>query len=135
MQSVTKIYDYFKKHGYKTQVMGASFRNIDEIIELAGCDLLTIAPKLLAELDKKQGELTRKLDPATSADRAGPKVAIDRALFDKMHKEDQMASDKLAEGIDGFTKAIVELEAALEKRLGATLPSRGRGASAVRVHT
>ena len=63
MQSVTKIYNYFKKFGYKTLVMGASFRNIGEIKELAGCDLLTISPQLLAELESTQGDLPRKLDP------------------------------------------------------------------------
>src|SRR6202142_3662159 len=66
VQSVTKIYDYYKKFGYKTQVMGASFRNIGEIKELAGCDLLTISPQLLAELEKTEGDLPRKLDPAAA---------------------------------------------------------------------
>ena len=73
VQSVTKIYNYYKKFGYKTQVMGASFRNIGEIKELAGCDLLTISPQLLAELEKTEGDLPRKLDPAKA------KVDADRA--------------------------------------------------------
>ncbi len=115
--SVTKIYNYYKKHGYKTEVMGASFRNVGEITELAGCDLLTIAPKLLAELDGMTEDLTRKLDPKMSAERAGDKIHVDKATFDKMHAEDKMANDKLKEGIEGFSKAIVELEASLEKRV------------------
>ncbi|MBM4280000.1 MAG: transaldolase [Deltaproteobacteria bacterium] len=115
--SVTRIYDYYKKHGYKTEVMGASFRNVGEITELAGCDLLTIAPKLLAELDGMTAELPRKLDPAQAAARGGDKIHIDRALFDKMHGEDRMAFEKLKEGIDGFAKAITELENELKPRL------------------
>ena len=117
--SVTTIYDYYKRHGHKTEVMGASFRNIGEITELAGCDLLTIAPKLLAELEAAQGELPRKLDPKSSA-RGRDAITVDEATFRKMHAEDKMATDKLAEGIDGFTKAIVELEGLVEKRLAAT---------------
>ncbi|HEU4533132.1 MAG TPA: transaldolase [Polyangiaceae bacterium] len=117
--SVTRIYNYFKKHGYKTQVMGASFRNADEIVELAGCDLLTIAPKLLGELAQRTGALERKLDPAKARERGEDRIAVDESAFRKLHGEDPMATDKLAEGIDGFTKSIVELEAALAKRLGA----------------
>ncbi|HEY1100627.1 MAG TPA: transaldolase [Myxococcota bacterium] len=115
--SVTRIYNYYKKHGYKTEVMGASFRNLGEITELAGSDLLTIAPKLLAELDAGTGDLPRKLDPH-KADAAGEaKIHVDKATFDKMHAEDQMAKDKLQEGIDGFAKAITDLEAKLKPRL------------------
>lgn len=117
--SVTRIYNYFKKHGYKTEVMGASFRNADEIVELAGCDLLTIAPKLLGELAQREGRLERKLDPQKSRERGEERIDVDEKAFRAMHAEDQMASDKLAEGIDGFTKSIVELEAALAKRLAA----------------
>jgi transaldolase len=117
VQSVTKIYNYYKKFGYKTQVMGASFRNIGEIIELAGCDLLTIAPKLLAELDSKQGTLERKLDPAKAASMNIEKIPMDQATFEKMHAEDRMAHDKLKEGIEGFSKALEELEKLLAKRL------------------
>ncbi len=114
--SVTKIYNYYKKHGHKTEVMGASFRNIGEITELAGSDLLTIAPKLLAELDTMTGDLPRKLDPAKSKELGGDKINVDKATFEKMHAEDKMASDKLKEGIDGFSKAIVDLEKQLEGR-------------------
>jgi transaldolase len=117
VQSVTTIYNYYKHFGYKTVVMGASFRNIGEIIELAGCDLLTIAPKLLAELEAKQGDLPRKLDPAKAASMNIEKIPMDKATFDKMHAADRMASDKLKEGIDGFSKALEELEVFLAKRL------------------
>ncbi|MFA6164701.1 MAG: transaldolase family protein, partial [Methylobacter sp.] len=115
--SVTEIYNYYKKFGYKTEVMGASFRNIGEIVELAGCDLLTIAPSLLAELQATEGELQRKLDPKNAADLPIEKIHIDKATFDRMHAENRMASDKLAEGIDGFTKALESLEGILEARL------------------
>jgi len=117
VQSVTKIYDYYKKFGYKTQVMGASFRNIGEIKELAGSDLLTIAPKLLAELDATEGTLERKLDPEKAKSSDAVKISIDKATFEKMHAEDRMAHDKLKEGIEGFSKALEELEQLLAKRL------------------
>jgi transaldolase len=117
VQSVTTIYNYYKKFGYKTVVMGASFRNIGEITELAGCDLLTIAPKLLTELESTQAPLPRKLDPANAKNLNIEKLTIDKATFDKMHAADKMATDKLKEGIDGFSKAIEDLETKLEKRL------------------
>jgi transaldolase len=117
VQSVTTIYNYYKKFGYKTVVMGASFRNTGEIKELAGCDLLTIAPKLLQELESTEGALPRKLDPANAEKMDIQKIPMDKATFDKMHATDKMASDKLKEGIDGFSKAIVDLETLLEKRL------------------
>ncbi|MGD0443227.1 MAG: transaldolase [Edaphobacter sp.] len=117
VQSVTTIYNYYKKFGYKTVVMGASFRNIGEIKELAGCDLLTIAPKLLEELETTQAPLPRKLDPAAAQKLGIQKIPMDKATFDKMHAADRMATDKLKEGIEGFSKAIVDLETMLEKRL------------------
>jgi len=117
VQSVTTIYNYYKKFGYKTEVMGASFRNIGEIIELAGCDLLTISPGLLSELQNTEGELTRKLDPAAASTLSIEKLSIDKATFDKMHAEDRMASEKLDEGIKGFTKALETLESLLADRL------------------
>ncbi len=123
VQSVTKIYNYFKKFGYKTVVMGASFRNIGEITELAGCDLLTISPQLLAELEATQGDLPRKLDPKAAASKAIEKITIDKATFERMHAEDRMATDKLKEGIEGFSAALVKLETLLAKRL-AELESR-----------
>jgi transaldolase len=117
VQSVTKIYTYFKKFGYKTVVMGASFRNIGEIEELAGCDLLTISPQLLGELDAKQGDLPRKLDPERAKQENVEKLTIDEATFEKMHAADPMAHDKLKEGIEGFSAALENLEKLLAKRL------------------
>ncbi|HVJ94293.1 MAG TPA: transaldolase [Labilithrix sp.] len=117
VQSVTSIYEYYKKHGYKTEVMGASFRNMGEIVELAGCDLLTIAPSLLAELEAATGELTRKLDPKRAAEKDIPKIEMTEAVFRKMHDEDKMAKEKLEEGIQGFSKALVALEKQLADRL------------------
>ena len=114
--SVTKIYNYYKRHGYTTEVMGASFRNLGEITELAGCDLLTIAPNLLAELQQQSGTLVRKLDPAKAATMDIPKLAMDETAFRAAHAADQMATDKLAEGIEGFSKAIVALEKLLADR-------------------
>jgi len=121
--SVTTIYNYYKKFGYKTEVMGASFRNIGEITELAGSDLLTIAPSLLGELQATEGELPRKLDPANAVNTDIEKIVVDKDAFDKMHAENRMASDKLAEGIEGFTKALESLEALLAERL-ATLEGK-----------
>ncbi|BCX11400.1 MAG: transaldolase [Thermosynechococcus sp.] len=115
--SVTKIYNYYKKFGYPTEVMGASFRNIGEIIELAGCDLLTISPALLQELQNTSGELKRKLDPAIAATLAIEKLPMDEATFRKMHAADEMASEKLEEGIKGFTKALETLEDLLSRHL------------------
>ena len=117
VQSVTTIYNYYKKFNYKTVVMGASFRNIGEIEELAGCDLLTISPKLLEELDSKEGELPRKLDPANAKDLEIEKLVVDEAAFEKMHAADRMAHDKLKEGIEGFSEALENLEQLLSKRL------------------
>ncbi len=103
--------------------MGASFRNIGEIIELAGSDLLTISPSLLAELQATVSELPRKLDPANAATLKIDKINVDKAAYDKLHTGDRMASDKLSEGIEGFTKALVALEKLLAERL-ATLESK-----------
>src|SRR3984885_1277349 len=115
--SVRAIYNYYKKFGYKTEVMGASFRNIGEITELAGCDLLTISPALLAELDKTDGNLPRHLDPEKAKAMDIQKIPMDRATFDRMHAADRMASDKLAEGLAGFSKALVNLETMLARRI------------------
>lgn len=117
VQSVTQIYNYLKKFGYKTVVMGASFRNIGEIQELAGCDLLTISPKLIGELAATQGDLPRKLDPAKAKSMQIEKLTIDKQTFDKMHAADRMATDKLKEGIEGFSTALENLEKVLAKRL------------------
>jgi transaldolase len=123
VQSVTRIYNYFKHFGYKTVVMGASFRNISEITELAGCDLLTISPHLLGELESTQADLPRKLDPEQAKAMQIEKINVDKATFDAMHAKDRMASDKLKEGIEGFSAALVNLEQLLAKRL-AELESR-----------
>jgi transaldolase len=119
VQSVTRIYNYFKRFGYKTEVMGASFRNLGEILELAGCDLLTIAPNYLDDLTKQQGVLARKLDPAKARALTIDRMPMDEATFRKMHAADRMSSDKLEEGIEGFTKSIVALEKLLADRLQA----------------
>src|SRR5690349_477283 len=97
--------------------MGASFRNLGEILELAGCDLLTIAPKFLAELQATEGELPRKLDPRSAAEQGGDRIEMNKDVFDRMHAADRMATDKLAEGIVGFSKALEALEVQLEQRL------------------
>jgi transaldolase len=117
--SVTAIYEYFKHHGHATEVMGASFRNLGEIIELAGCDLLTIAPNLLAELRDKDAPLVRKLDPAAAKAKSIAAIAMDETTFRNMHAADPMATEKLQEGIDGFSKALVALEKLLGERLDA----------------
>lgn len=114
--SVTRIFNYFKAYGYNTEVMGASFRNIDEIVELAGCDLLTISPKLLDQLRESDAALTRKLDGAHPTTRE-PQIHVDRERFDAMMRDDRMATDKLGEGIKGFSKAIETLEQQLAHRL------------------
>ncbi|MCP9790664.1 transaldolase [Vulcanococcus limneticus Candia 3F8] len=114
--SVSQIFNYYKTYGYKTEVMGASFRNVEEIIELAGCDLLTIAPALMDQLRSTEGELVRKLnsfDPAPTE----AQLQLDAASFAAMLAADPMASEKLDEGIRGFSKAIETLEAQLAHRL------------------
>lgn len=115
--SVTRIYDYFKRHGHETEIMGASFRNLGEITELAGCDLLTIAPKFLSVLQETEGDLVRKLSPETAASKGEDRIAMDASIFRAMHAEDRMASEKLAQGIEGFSKALEELEGMLAARL------------------
>ena len=114
--SVTRVFNYFKTYGYNTEVMGASFRNLDEITELAGCDLLTISPKLLEQLGQSDAVLKRKLD-ASHPVSVEEQIHVDRERFDVMMKEDRMATDKLGEGIKGFSKAIETLEHQLAHRL------------------
>jgi len=118
--SVTKIYNYYKKFGHKTEVMGASFRNSDEIIELAGSDLLTIAPKLLDELRNKQGTLVRKLDPEKVKGMNIERIKMDEKIFRWNHNEDQMATEKLSEGIRLFAADSVKLEKFLATKLAGT---------------
>jgi len=117
VKSVTTIFNYYKKFGYETVVMGASFRNIGEIKELAGCDLLTISPQLLGELAAAEGELPRKLDPEAAKSLEIEKLTIDHETFVKMHAADRMATDKLKEGIEGFSAALEKLETLLAKRI------------------
>jgi len=117
VQSVKAIYNYYKKFDYKTVVMGASFRNIGEIINLAGCDLLTISPKLLEELNSTEGELPRMLDSEKAKNLPAERLLMDRDTFERMHREDRMANEKLTEGIESFSTALAELEKVLANRL------------------
>ena len=110
VQSVTEIFHYYKKFGHETEVMGASFRNKGQIIELAGCDLLTISPKLLEELQNGEDKIAQKLDAAESAKMDIEKVASDENSFRFMMNEDAMATEKTAEGIRKFSADIVKLE-------------------------
>ncbi len=115
--SVTDVYNYYKRFGYKTEVMGASFRNIGEITELAGVDLLTISPGLINELASTEGDLPQKLNAADALNANIERIRVDKEVFDAMHAENRMASDKLSEGIAGFTAALEALETLLADRL------------------
>jgi transaldolase len=117
VQSVTKIFHYYKKFGYKTEVMGASFRNTGQIVELAGCDLLTISPDLLGELASSEGEVVRKLDAADSAKQDLEKIHLDEKTFRFQLNEDAMATEKTAEGIRKFAADIVKLEKIIAAKL------------------
>lgn len=108
--SVTRIYNYFKKFGYKTQVMGASFRKVEQIVRLAGCDLLTISPDLLARMEQTPGEVTRCLSTETARASTEKKIHLDEKTFRWMHNEDAMANDKLSEGIRKFNADTRKLE-------------------------
>ncbi|MGF1894669.1 transaldolase, partial [Vibrio campbellii] len=113
--SVSAIYNYYKEHGYNTVVMGASFRNIGEILELAGCDRLTIAPALLAELEAAEGEVVEKLiDTEGTAERP---VAMNHSQFLWDHNQDPMAVEKLAEGIRNFAVDQGKLEEMIAAKL------------------
>jgi|TARA_B110000977_G_C11028789_1_gene474342 transaldolase len=114
VQSVTQIYNYYKQSGYDTVVMGASFRNIGEITELAGCDRLTISPQLLQELDDDFGTLDRKLDPENTGDKIDYKMAGESAFRYELN-DDPMATEKLAHGIRSFVADQVKLEAWLKE--------------------
>lgn len=108
--SVTRIYNYFKRHQYPTVVMGASFRNVEEILGLAGCDLLTISPSLLGELDASDGDVPRKLDPERAQEMDIEQVSYDERSFRWELNEDAMATEKLAEGIRRFAADTRKLE-------------------------
>jgi transaldolase len=117
VQSVTRIYNYYKKFGHETQVMGASFRNTGQIVHLAGCDLLTISPNLLAELSNSFEPVERKLSPETAKASQAEKVFLDEKAFRFEFNEDPMAVDKTAEGIRKFSADIVKLEKLISSRL------------------
>lgn len=120
VMSVTAIFNYFKKYGYETIVMGASFRNTDEICELAGCDRLTIAPKLLEELTKSTVEMPQKLVASKAKSMDIPKIDMTENTFRWMMNEDAMATEKLAEGIRGFAGDIVKLEKIVQEKIDAS---------------
>jgi len=115
--SVVNIYNYYKKFGYQTEIMGASFRNVGQIIELAGCDLLTISPSLLNELKNSTFKLERKLDPSMAYKKSIRKINLDEKSFRWMHNEDAMAVEKLSEGITRFTSDLLKLQKTIAEKL------------------
>ena len=115
--SVTRIYDYFKKFGYKTQIMGASFRKVDQIVGLAGCDLLTISPDLLEQMEKAEGSVPRRLSVEAAKASDAQKIHLDEKTFRWMHNEDAMATEKLAEGIRKFYADARKLEQYAQTRV------------------
>ncbi len=117
VHSVKSIYNYYKRFEYKTEVMGASFRNTEEIIELAGCDLLTISPGLLEELEKSETFIEKKLNASESRQMNLARITLDEKGFRWMHNEDPMAVEKLSEGIRKFTADLIKLEEFVGKRL------------------
>jgi transaldolase len=117
VQSVQEIYTYYKKFGYGTEVMGASFRNVGQIIELAGCDLLTISPELLDQLSKSQEPIERKLDPAKAKEAGVKRLELDEKSFRYLLNDDAMATEKTAEGIRKFAADIVKLEKFVASKL------------------
>ena len=117
VQSVQEIYTYYKKFGYETEVMGASFRNVGQIIELAGCDLLTISPELLDKLSKSQEPIERKLDPAKAKSAEVKRLELDEKTFRYLLNDDAMATEKTAEGIRKFAADIVKLEKFVASKL------------------
>ncbi|KAL7500558.1 hypothetical protein ACHAWT_008379 [Skeletonema menzelii] len=119
VMSVTAIYNYYKKYGYKTIVMGASFRNKEEILELAGCDRLTISPALLQELTNASSNVEQKLNATKAVNMDIPKIDMSESTFRWMMNEDAMATEKLAEGIRGFAADIVKLEDIVKAKISA----------------
>ena len=119
--SVTRIYNYYKKFGYKTQVMGASFRNVNQIVRLAGADLLTISPDLLDQLEQTDGAVERQLDPDSAKALGGDRLHLDEKNFRWMHNEDAMATEKLAEGIRKFNVDARHLQEWALSQVGATV--------------
>jgi len=119
--SVTRIYNYYKKFGYKTQVMGASFRNLNQVVRLAGCDLLTISPELLKELESAKGTVKRELDPLQARQSEEPRLHLEDKSFRWMHNEDAMATEKLAEGIRKFNSDTHRLQQFALTRVAQTI--------------
>ena len=117
VKSVTHIYNYYKKFDYKTVVMGASFRNTGEVVELAGCDLLTISPKLLEDLDASDAPIVAKLNAAAAKSLPLERLSLDEKTFRWMLNEDQMANDKLSDGIRKFAVDCVKLETFIQAKL------------------
>jgi len=117
--SVTQIYQYYKKFGYETQVMGASFRNEDEILALAGCDLLTIAPKFLSPLSTAEGTVERRLDPAQAKNCTLEKLDLDEKHFRYLLNDNAMATEKLGDGIRRFAADTLKLEAHISELITA----------------
>jgi len=117
VQSVAEIYSYYKKFGHKTEIMGASFRNIGEILELAGCDLLTISPSLLGELKQSMAAVPRKLSPDSLPRPEIGRMAVDENSFRFQLNEDAMATEKTAEGIRAFSADIGKLEVLVSQKL------------------
>lgn len=115
--SVSEIYNYYKKYNHATEIMGASFRNKEEIIELAGCDLLTISPSLLAELENNELKIEQKLVAENAKNMSIEKIATDEASFRWQMNEDAMATEKLAEGIRKFSIDLVKLESFIEGKM------------------
>jgi transaldolase len=119
--SVTRIYNYYKKFGYRTQVMGASFRTVNQIVRLAGCDLLTIGPEFLKELENTEGTLQRELDPVAACNSQEQHLRLEEKSFRWMHNEDAMATEKLAEGIRKFNSDAHRLQQFALTRVAATI--------------
>ncbi len=117
VQSVKTIYDYYKKFGHETEVMGASFRNVSQIVELAGCDLLTISPELLGKLAESTEPLTRKLDPQLAKQSTIEPLKLDEKTFRYLLNDDAMATEKTAQGIRSFSADIVKLEKLIAAKL------------------
>jgi transaldolase len=120
--SVTRIYNYLKKFDYRTQVMGASFRKVDQIVRLAGCDLLTISPDLLAQMEKTEGSVPRRLSVEGAKTSDAENVHLNEKTFRWMHNEDAMATEKLAEGIRKFYADARKLEQYAQKRMSQKMP-------------
>jgi transaldolase len=117
VQSVREIYAYYKKFGYETEVMGASFRNTGQILELAGCDALTISPDLMEELSKSDEPVERKLDPAKEKDARIDRLELDEKKFRYLLNDNAMATEKTAEGIRKFAADIVKLEKVVASKI------------------